>query len=109
MARHRAAYRSHANGSKAYCSSFLLFEKFGLDNCKIELVEVFPCNSKEELRQREGYWIKQEECVNKLVAGRNRVEYYSENKDKILSRNSAYKKLDKYKEQQKGSREATKQ
>jgi hypothetical protein len=41
-----ASYRGHANGSKDYCSSFSLFDKYGLDNCKIELVEVFPCESK---------------------------------------------------------------
>ena len=109
MSKHRTSYRRCANGSKGFCTSFLLFDKFGLDNCKIELVEVFPCNSKEELRKREGYWIKHEECVNKVVAGRTYIEYYNENKDKILAKNSTYKKLDKYKEQQKGYREATKQ
>jgi hypothetical protein len=32
--------------------------KYGIENCKIELVEAYPCENKEELRKREGYWIK---------------------------------------------------
>ena len=105
-----------------------MLDEYGVENCKIELIEAYPCENKEELRRREGYWIKSEKCINKFVAGRtpheyyeeNRTrllehnreyykQYYNENKDKILTRNSAYKQLDKYKEQQKGYREATKQ
>ena len=41
-----------------------------MENCKIELVENYACNSKEELNAREGFYIQNNECVNKLVAGR---------------------------------------
>ena len=116
MSKHRTSYRRWANGSKDSCTSFLLFEKFGLDNCKIELVEVFPCNSKEELRKREGYWIKHEECVNKSVAGRTQREYIEDNremileglrqyniqnKDKIKERRDKHRKENNYNEQRK--------
>jgi hypothetical protein len=59
---------------------------YGLDNCKIELVELYSCSSKEELRQKEGEYIKNNECVNKHVAGRTQVEYVSDNRDRINER-----------------------
>jgi hypothetical protein len=66
---------------------FHLFDEFGVENCKIELVERCPCNSQEELRKREGEHIKDNECVNKVVAGRTNKEaaqaYYDKNKEKI--------------------------
>ena len=48
-----------------------MFEEFGLDNCKIELIENFPCNNREELHAREGYHIQQTECINKATPGLN--------------------------------------
>ena len=36
-------------------------------NEEIELVENYPCNSKEELEKKEGEYIKNNECVNKLL------------------------------------------
>ena len=39
-----------------------IFDKFGFENCKIELVENFPCNSKEELTKREGFYIQSNDC-----------------------------------------------
>ena len=38
------------------------------------------------MRKREGYWIKQEECVNKCVAGRTHKEYYRDNIEYEISR-----------------------
>ena len=103
MARHRSKYKRYEKGDAYYCTSFLLFEKYCLDNCKIELVELYRCDSKDELRKREGYWIRQEDCVNKRIAGRTlqehlkeyRPKYYKENKDMICE------KVRKFKEQNK--------
>jgi hypothetical protein len=41
----------------------------------IELIEIYPCNSKQELNRREGELIRSMNCVNKLVAGRTIEEY----------------------------------
>jgi adenylate kinase family enzyme len=85
MADHRFDYKSKCkNERKVFCSSFSLFDKYGLENCKIELVELFPCQSKAELERREGYWIKHETCVNKFVAGRTHREYLEDNRERIL-------------------------
>jgi hypothetical protein len=92
MSRHRAKYTETKRINSTYsCTAFLLFDKYGVENCKIELVENYPCESKEELRKREGYWMKQETCVNKRMAGRTKPEYYLEHQDKFREYRKQYK------------------
>jgi len=82
MAQHRASYKR-----EEYCSSHEIFNKYGMENCKILLLENYPCNNREELCKKEGEFIKQLNCVNKQIAGRTEKEYQKEyrenNKDKI--------------------------
>jgi hypothetical protein len=88
------------NGQKIVVSVFDLFEEFGIENCKIELLEEFPCENKEQLFKKEGAYIKQLECVNKCVAGRTQKEYIQENKGKISQNKARYylENLEKMKE-----------
>ena len=58
---------------------FELFNKYGLENCKIELIELNPRNSSMELRRKEGYYITNTICINKFIAGRTRQEYDNDN------------------------------
>ena len=78
MTRHRAKYTAYLKGNITNTRSFDLFDEFGIENCKIELVENYPCNSKEELRRREGYYIKNNDCINKCVPCRTPAEYYQD-------------------------------
>ena len=74
MARHRAIYKQYAKGKRAsYVSSFDLFDEFGLDNCKIELLEAVAVNNREELRQQEGKHIQNNECINKQEEQTNNI------------------------------------
>ena len=76
MAHHHSQYKYYKSRTdKKDINSFLLFDEFGFENCKIELIEHYPCESKEELRRREGYYIQSMDCVNRLVAGRTAKEY----------------------------------
>jgi group I intron endonuclease len=56
--------------------------EIGKANFYIELIEDYPCNSKQELNAREGYWIKHFDTAkigyNKNVAGRTVKEHYQE-------------------------------
>ena len=79
MSRHREKYKQHLKNKYGFTTSFLLFEEFGVEHCKIELVELYPCNSKEELNAREGFFIKEEICVNRCVPGRTNAQYYKDN------------------------------
>ena len=84
MARHRAHFKHFLRGDKkSHIRSFDLFNEYGIENCKIELVEYFKCDSLQELRRREGEHIKNNDCVNKYLAGRTMKEYKQDNKDII--------------------------
>ena len=97
MDKHRTNYKCWLNGSKTYTSSYILFEKYGVENCKIYLVELYPCETKEELFAREGYHIKNNKCVNRIVAGRTQKQYYEEHCEMIKhrSKNNRQKNIEK--------------
>jgi hypothetical protein len=62
-------------------TSFQIIER---DNYKISLIELFPCNLKDELSAREGYYIRNIKCVNKQIPGRTQKEWCNDNPDKFL-------------------------
>ena len=74
------------------CSSYILFDLVGVDNCKIELIKNFPCNSKAELNREEGKVMREnkEIIVNRKLAGRTMKEYYEHNKKEILEKVKDY-------------------
>lgn len=78
MAKHRTSYKRGT-----YTTSHLLFNKYGVENCEIELVETYPCNNVEELTAREGHYIRNNKCVNKCIPCRTPQEYYQDHKEKI--------------------------
>ena len=88
MSQHRANYRWYKNGKYQKHTVFDLFDEFGLENCKIELIEAYPCKNKEELRRQEGYYIQNTVCVNRHVAGRTQQEYKSNHRDAIRAQRS---------------------
>ena len=92
MARHRGKYTAYLKSGADHTRSFSLFDEFGVENCKIEMIELYPCISKEELRKREGFYIQNTDCVNKQVAGRTRKQYYEDNKEHCLQQQSEYRK-----------------
>lgn len=68
----------------------IAMKELGRKHFYIELIENYPCSSKQELHAREGYWIRQMKTYkngyNKLIAGRTAEEYYKDNKDIIKQR-----------------------
>ncbi len=77
------------------CSSKIIFES--CEDYRIELVELYPCNSRIELDRREGYYIKNNECVNKIISGRTKKEYRFDNKISIAKSAKIYN--DEHKEE----------
>ena len=100
MSQHRAMYKIFQLGKGGRTSSYDLFEKYGVDACNIELIELFPSNSKDELMKQEGHHIRNNDCVNKNIAGRTLKEYYIDNKEQYNEKSKEYYK--KHKEQRKG-------
>lgn len=77
----------------------LLYSFIGDDwgNWYIELYELYPCNTKEELDRKEGEIIRLIGFLNVVVAGRTQKEYYKENKDDILVYHKTYHQINKEK------------
>ena len=69
MATHKGDYNRWKRIGKGYYSAFDLFDKYGFQNCRIILIENYPCNSHDEALAREGHFIKTMECCNKRVEG----------------------------------------
>jgi ATP-dependent helicase YprA (DUF1998 family) len=85
---HKGTYNMYLKGNHHYVTSFGIIEK---GNYEIVLVENYPCNSKKELRLREGEYIKNNQCVNHNVAGRTPEEYYEDNHERILNQRKEYR------------------
>jgi hypothetical protein len=71
MIHHRCDFKRWKEGKRRNISSFQLFDKYGIDNCVIILIESFPCNCIDELYAKEAFHIKSMKCVNKLIPGQN--------------------------------------
>ena len=84
MTSHKAKYKKFKNQNEgSYTTVYNVFDDFGAENCKIDLIELFPCSCKEELMSREGHHQRNEECVNKYIAGRTKKEWASDNSEEI--------------------------
>lgn len=103
MARHREHYKAHVNGcTRKHERSMMLFDEFGIDNCKILLIKDFPCSSRAELEREEGREILNniDKCVNKNVVGRTPREYYYDNQERLLQNKKEHRlnNIEQYKE-----------
>lgn len=83
---HRRKYTLYKSGEYHNMTIFSIFDEYGTADCKIELVEEYPCNNKMELFKREGWHIQNNECVNKVIAGRTMKEWCQDNKEKTKMR-----------------------
>ena len=81
MTKHRVHYKLFGEGKFARLRVFDIFDAHGVENCKIELVEEFPCENKEQLNKREGFYIQSNECVNRNIAGRTLAEWMEDTRD----------------------------
>lgn len=71
---HKNAYKQWKEGKTNKTTSYELFDEYGIDNCKIVLIEEYPCSSKDAKNAREGHYIKEFNCVNRIIVGRSQEE-----------------------------------
>ena len=99
MGGHRSDYKRYKAGKANKSTVYDLFDEFGHENCKIELVEPYPCDCRDVLLKREGYYIEHNECLNKIVVGRTTQEqkrlYRANNRDKLIQINREYYRQNK--------------
>ena len=75
-----AFHRVHMNvESKSKRKLYTKMTELGIEQFYIELIEQYPCENKEELRKREGHFIRERGTLNMCQAGRNRRQHYQDN------------------------------
>ncbi len=84
MATHRMHYKQWKEGTRNKTMSHELFDKYGIENCSIILIENVNANNKDELLAREKYHINTLKCINKYVPRQTKHEYYEKNKEIII-------------------------
>ena len=103
MASHRRNYKRYLNGKSNFVSIYLLFNKYGVEQFDIFLVEAINANSKEEIHSHEGRHIRSTKNINYNLKGgskdnksfkdhKTRISEYKnlfliENKDKATNEN----------------------
>jgi hypothetical protein len=87
---HKVNYGLFLKEKYHYVSSFDIMK---YDDCYIELLEMYPCTSKEELNKHEGECIRKykNEVVNKQITGRTNKEYREDNKEGISKQRKQYR------------------
>ena len=86
---------NNENGKGYNCNVYkTIRDNGGFDNWTMSIIEIYPCNSRQELHVREQYYIEQQ--VNKINS-RNSIpnpnsyrEYYVANRDMIMERHKKY-------------------
>ena len=93
---HLSDYKKYKKNTHHYCKSFDVLECV---DYKIELVEEVSCNNVEQLREREKYYILNNDCINKNIPNRNKKEYQKEwrnnNKEHFKEWNKNYNQKNK--------------
>ena len=77
MVKHRSSYKQWKKGKRKLTTSFNLFDKYGIKNCQIILLESVNARNYNELEAREAYYIQSLKCVNKNIPnGIARIKLY---------------------------------
>jgi hypothetical protein len=88
---HRGQYKRWKNDKSNNVTVFGIFEKYGVENCCIVLLELVNATNIDELMARERHWIQSTPCVNKNIPGRTRAQYKVDNREQILSYDAQYR------------------
>jgi hypothetical protein len=79
---HKCRYK-HYTENNNYCAYVTSFKIMKCADCKMELLEDYPCDNKQQLLKKEAEYVKNNECVNKEIPGRTKQEWEQTNKELI--------------------------
>jgi hypothetical protein len=90
---HKSHYKSRDKGTNNRSANAII----EIGDPIIELIEKYPCNKQCELNKREGYYIRNNECINKFIAGREKKEtnqqFYEKHPNYTTEKSREYRKL----------------
>jgi ribosome-interacting GTPase 1 len=103
LSQRMVGHRQDYTLKKRKTTAFKLFDKYGIENCNIILLESVNANNYNELVAREAHYIKTLKCVNKVIPLRTDREYYDDNRDYCIQYEKNYraKNAEKIKERKK--------
>jgi hypothetical protein len=84
---HMRHYTSYLAGKYNYVSSFDILR---FEDARIELIELYSCNSKAELEKKEGEHVRNNNCVNMRIPGRSKSEYRVDNRERLSTEEKKY-------------------
>jgi hypothetical protein len=82
ISEHLASYSRYTKGLCGYVSSFDIIQNSNFTFSVIDQVD----GNKQKLLERERYYIENNECLNKQIPNRSKVEYYMDNQKKLQNR-----------------------
>ena len=107
LSKHKSNYKRYLNGFGSNVRSYDILKN---NDFTIKLLEACNIKTKQELYQRERYYIENNESVNKRIPCRTNKEYIENNKDKLNEKMKEYQAAyrDNNKDKIKEYREANK-
>ena len=92
---HEGLYKIWKKGETNKTMSFDLFDKYGIEHCKITELSNQICNKQQRNETEAGYILQFRQdinytCTNKVLPGRTGKQYRDENKDKMKEYQSHY-------------------
>lgn len=87
LSQHKLDYKKYKNEKYPYVTSFEILKH---DDAYIELIEEYQDLTKEQLNQHEGRHIRNNNCVNKCIMGRTKLQHYNDNKNLICDKQKEY-------------------
>jgi hypothetical protein len=88
LSKHKWGYKKYILDKQHYVTSYEIVK---YDDCKIECLEVIEFNDIVELRAKEGQYIRELNCVNKVIPGRTHKEWDNDNKEARLKIKKKYR------------------
>jgi hypothetical protein len=96
LANHRGGFNAWKKGKGGFSSAYPLIDT---NDYSISLLELFPCNSRDELTARERHYIQTMDCVNRNIPGRTPQEYYQDKHAIILQKRKTFDQAHKKEKQ----------
>ena len=87
LAKHIETFKSYKQGKSSYMSSYKIIQNGNYD---IVLLELYPCESRDQLHSRERYYIETLNCINLIIPTRTHKEWAQENKEHLKEKLKKY-------------------
>jgi len=90
IAKHRT---DRNNNTKAHRALYTKMRELGVDKFYIELIEECPCDNKEQLRAKEGEYIRSMGTLNTRIENRSKQQYIIDTKEHKREYDKEYRKI----------------